>query len=293
MQRTSRSIFDYCRLASRSLGSIQQLGDALTPLQKILLIDAAAQRTALPSWNERNIVHMTTLIPATFRSITTTPAPSFSSVEPLLKPQPLRDCWSCGASLTTENLTDSSNPDVKNHTYFCPSCGKIQPLSHDSDYFALFQYPAPTFVISPEDLESRYKNLQVRLHPDRFATMSPQEQEHSADQAAAVNQAYDVLRQPLRRAQYILTLYGLGACESLTITDPELLEAAMEAREEVEAAETPEELQKILEKINAQELERVEELAAAFLKGDLDTAGKGTVFLRYLVRIKEAIIEKM
>jgi molecular chaperone HscB len=235
---------------------------------------------------------MTSLIPAAtgHRSFSTTTQASSSAAEPLIKPsQPLLDCWSCGASLSAEK----PDPNGSGHTFFCPSCGKIQPLSHDSDHFALFQYQAPTFIISPEDLESRYKRLQGKLHPDRFATMPPQEQEHSADQAAAVNQAYHILRQPLRRAQYILTLSGLGACESLTITDPELLEAAMEAREEVDAAESVEELKKLLEKIEAQEQERVEELAEAFAKGDMDSAGKGTVFLRYLTRIKEAIIEKM
>jgi molecular chaperone HscB len=285
-------MIECCRLASRSLGSLQHLGDTLSPLQNILFIDHTLQTAALHSWSERKVIHMTSLIPATSRWLTSPPPRAFSSAaEPALRTQqPLHDCWSCGASLTAETADTSSN---YSHIYFCPSCGKIQPLSYDSDYFALFNYPAPTFIISSEDLESRYKSLQVKLHPDRFATMSPQEQEHSADQAAAVNQAYDVLRQPLRRAQYILTLAGLGACESLTVTDPELLEAAMEAREEVDAAETQEELKKILEKVNAQEQERVKELAEAFAKGDLESAGKGTVFLRYLMRIKEAIIEKM
>lgn len=62
----------------------------------------------------------------------------------------------------------------------------------------------PQFDIDLGDLEKRYKRLQVRLHPDRFATMSHEEKTHSADQAAAVNQAYDVLRKPLKRAHYMV-----------------------------------------------------------------------------------------
>lgn len=65
--------------------------------------------------------------------------------------------------------------------------------------------PAPTFAIDLADLESRYKRLQVRLHPDRFATMSEQERQNSADTSAAVNQAYQVLKQPLKRAQYMVS----------------------------------------------------------------------------------------
>jgi len=285
-------VIECCRLASRSLGHV---GDTLSPLQSILIVDDMLQRAAPHSWNERKLFHMTSFISVARHSFTTAAPASFSSAaEPLVKTaQPLRDCWSCGAPIGTESPETSTGNRSTSHTYFCPSCGKILPLSHDSDYFALLHYPSPTFIISPEDLESRYKNLQGKLHPDRFAVMSPEEREYSGDQSAAVNQAYDVLRQPLRRAQYILTLAGLGSCESLTITDPELLEAAMEAREEVDAAETQDELKKILKKVEAQESQRVEELAEAFSKGELDKAGKGTVFLRYLVRIKEAIVEKM
>lgn len=61
------------------------------------------------------------------------------------------------------------------------------------------------FDLDVAELERRYKALQLRLHPDRFGTASPLEREHAAQQAAAVNQAYDVLKRPLRRAHYIVS----------------------------------------------------------------------------------------
>jgi curved DNA-binding protein CbpA len=52
----------------------------------------------------------------------------------------------------------------------------------------------------------------MRLHPDRFGMASPLEREHAAQQAAAVNQAYDVLKRPLRRAHYIVSCCRCCCC---------------------------------------------------------------------------------
>ena len=70
--------------------------------------------------------------------------------------------------------------------------------------------PRPAFDLDPADLEARYKALQRRLHPDGFSTAPPTEREFSAEQASAVNQAYDTLRRPLRRAAYMVGCVGVG-----------------------------------------------------------------------------------
>jgi curved DNA-binding protein CbpA len=54
-------------------------------------------------------------------------------------------------------------------------------------------------------LERNYKQLQRLLHPDKFATASPQQRAFSDQQASAVNEAYDTLKRPLKRAQYIVS----------------------------------------------------------------------------------------
>jgi glutathione S-transferase len=86
------------------------------------------------------------------------------------------------------------------------SSGQIHPFSSAE---ALFPGPSlrssePAFDLDLSRLEQQYKALQRRLHPDKFATASAQEQEYAAQQATAVNQAYDVLKRPLRRASYIV-----------------------------------------------------------------------------------------
>lgn len=85
----------------------------------------------------------------------------------------------------------------------------------------------------------------------------------------------------------------MGACEGLTITDPELLEPVMELREEVDAAQTPEELRPILEGVEAEERRCVGDLSAAFAAGELERAFEISTVLRYVLRVKEAVIEKL
>ncbi|KAI3424842.1 hypothetical protein D9Q98_008228 [Chlorella vulgaris] len=194
-----------------------------------------------------------------------------------------RTCWQCGHSLTTHDL------------FFCPECDSVQPAGIDVQHFPILGMDQPQFELDLRDLERRYKALQIRLHPDKFATASSLEQEYAQQQAAAINQAYDVLKRPLRRAHYILSQRGFGACEGMTITDPELLMYVMEAREEVEGtpANDTARLQALLDTNQSLEQRCIQELSAAFAAGDLQHAAELTTQLRYICRIREAIVEKM
>jgi curved DNA-binding protein CbpA len=69
----------------------------------------------------------------------------------------------------------------------------------------------PSFDLDPAAMEKRYRLLQWQLHPDKSAGKTPQEQQYSADQATRVNQAYGVLRQPLARANYMVSREEGGA----------------------------------------------------------------------------------
>lgn len=66
--------------------------------------------------------------------------------------------------------------------------------------------PRATFDIDEASLERRYKLLQWTLHPDKAVTRSPQERGFSAEHAAHINQAYGVLRRPLSRANYLVSV---------------------------------------------------------------------------------------
>lgn len=102
------------------------------------------------------------------------------------------------------------------------------------DYFSLFNLPrAPR--LDAAELARRYRTLQQRVHPDRFAGAAELERQVALQQASRINDAYAVLKQPLARAAYLLSLYGADVYdETNTAMPPEFLEQQMEWREALE-----------------------------------------------------------
>ncbi len=97
--------------------------------------------------------------------------------------------------------------------------------------FALFGLK-PTFEIDGQQLAETFRSLQRVVHPDRFANASDQERRQSVEQAAAVNDAYQVLRDPVLRGRSLLALRGVDAKEDAgTFQDTAFLMEQMELRE--------------------------------------------------------------
>lgn len=112
--------------------------------------------------------------------------------------------------------------------------------------------------------------------------------------SALINEAYKTLSSPLLRAQYLLlSRHGtdLAGDEAGTATesDPELLMAVLEAREEIEGAETEGALQGVAAENDERILSSEEVLARAFAEDDIDTAKAETVRLRYWVNIRDSL----
>jgi len=76
-----------------------------------------------------------------------------------------------------------------------------------ADYFELLGL-SRGFEVNPQDLEARWKDRASTVHPDRFAGASDAEKRVAMQWSARVNEAYRVLRDPLRRAQYLCELAG-------------------------------------------------------------------------------------
>lgn len=78
--------------------------------------------------------------------------------------------------------------------------------------------------------------MQKRFHPDNFATASERDRLLAVQQAAQINDAYQTLKDPLRRAEYLLSLQGIEMnSEQQTLQDPMFLMEQMELREELES----------------------------------------------------------
>ena len=102
------------------------------------------------------------------------------------------------------------------------------------NHFELFGLPV-TFDVDADDLTSRYRELQRRVHPDKFANASGQERRLSLQMTALVNEAFQTLKDPVRRGRYLLSLRGIDlGDETDTEMDPEFLMKQMELRENLD-----------------------------------------------------------
>jgi len=138
------------------------------------------------------------------------------------------------------------------------------------NHFELFDLPA-SFEVEQETLALRYRDLQRAVHPDRFANASEQEKRLSVQQAAQINEAFQVLRQPLSRARYLLQLNGVPLDDTDTQMEPAFLMEQMELREdlaEVRGAEEPfAALSRVRDTVESKEREIIEALQQAFADG--------------------------
>lgn len=101
------------------------------------------------------------------------------------------------------------------------------------DYFALFGLPR-VYRVDMARLDQAYHAMQGKVHPDRHAHLPETERRLSMQWATQVNEAYQTLRDPLRRARYLLQLAGHDArLETNTAMPAEFLMAQMELREAV------------------------------------------------------------
>ncbi|MCM2328447.1 MAG: Fe-S protein assembly co-chaperone HscB [Lysobacter sp.] len=102
------------------------------------------------------------------------------------------------------------------------------------NHFELFGLPV-AYAVDTTVLERAYRDLQGRVHPDRFASASEAERRVAMQWATRANEAYRTLRNPIDRARYLLALKGFDTGEeSNTSMPPDFLMQQMEWRESVE-----------------------------------------------------------
>ncbi|EJL6926809.1 co-chaperone HscB [Vibrio alginolyticus] len=102
------------------------------------------------------------------------------------------------------------------------------------NHFELFGLPSQ-FKLDGSLLSSQFRELHKRFHPDNFATGSERDRLMAVQKAAQINDAYQVLKNPISRAEYILAEQGVEIRgEQQTMQDPMFLMEQMELREELE-----------------------------------------------------------
>lgn len=128
-------------------------------------------------------------------------------------------CWHCQSEVHGE--------------YFCDQCVKVQPLSKELDYFTCLGLPR-LLNIDTAALEAKFYELSRVFHPDFFQNKTVSEQAISLRNSALLNTAYRTLKDPIRRAEYLLQLEAGAAKDIRTSPPADLFEEILALQEDLE-----------------------------------------------------------
>jgi molecular chaperone HscB len=98
---------------------------------------------------------------------------------------------------------------VSGRALFCHHCGTVQPV-RELDHFTRLGIE-PRFDVDVEKLDKQFTDFMRTLDPARFAIRGLGERQHASKQVEALTDAYNTLRDPMRRGRYWLALNGITA----------------------------------------------------------------------------------
>ncbi|OUM00520.1 Fe-S protein assembly co-chaperone HscB [Variovorax sp. JS1663] len=163
---------------------------------------------------------------------------------------------------------------------------------NDTD-FELFAVPA-TFAQDRAALDARWKELQREAHPDRFAAQGAAAQRVAMQWSVRINEAYQRLKDPIKRASYLCALSGHPIdAEKNTAMPPDFLMQQMEWREELDEAEDTAAIDRLRTEVEAGRARALSSLDWLIdEKGDHAGAAKQVRALMFIERFAEDIEAK-
>ena len=121
----------------------------------------------------------------------------------------------------------------------------------DATDFELFDLP-PTFAQDRATLDARWKDLQREAHPDRFAAQGAAAQRVAMQWSVRINEAYQRLKDPVKRAAYLCKLNGAPIdAEHNTSMPADFLMQQMEWRETLDDTRDAKALQALHDEVDA------------------------------------------
>ena len=181
----------------------------------------------------------------------------------------MKSCWSCKGPVVLGAL-------------FCPTCSAVQGPATVTHFQRLgVEY---SFDVDVSALDQLYFDLQRQLHPDRFANKTSKEKALSQQQATALNDAYEILKDPLRRADYMVHVQGVGVLPEgcNLVQDQSILIEAMQMRERLETVTDLAQLNAIAKESKSAIEKVIGQLSTVFNDDDVEAACKLTTRLKYL-----------
>jgi molecular chaperone HscB len=142
-------------------------------------------------------------------------------------------------------------------------------ISLQASDFELFGLQ-PTYALDRSQLDLQWKSLQREAHPDRFASEGASAQRIAMQWSVRINEAYNRLKDPLKRAAYLCELNGAAVnAENNTSMPPAFLMQQMEWREALDdckAIKAPaskiDALEKLLDEVNDSQSQVLKQMAA-------------------------------
>jgi molecular chaperone HscB len=118
------------------------------------------------------------------------------------------------------------------------------------DFFG-FLGLTPRFNLDLNALEKNFRAIQSATHPDRFVNATPGEKAQAMQKATLANDAYQTLKRPAERAQYMLKRQGIDAvAETNTAMPMDFLMAQMEWREAIDDAKQAKDIDALEKQLN-------------------------------------------
>jgi len=108
-------------------------------------------------------------------------------------------------------------------------------VDFNQSYFEILQLPVG-FSVDQDVLTNHYREVQKSVHPDRFAGGSDREKRLAVQWATRVNEAYEVLKSPLKRAIYLLEMVEVELSDNPQLDSGFLIEQ-IDLRERLEEIE--------------------------------------------------------
>jgi len=163
----------------------------------------------------------------------------------------------------------------------------------DRNFFDVFSIPA-AFQVDLTILADQYRELQAQVHPDRVAGGSEQEKLQAIQATSFLNEAYETLQSPQRRAAYLLELQGIDVNQvDQSDLSPVLLMEQIELREQLEELPRDEaaldKLEQLRESIEQRQADCQGQFAQVIEQGSLTDAKKQYYEMQYFAKLAAEI----
>ncbi|MDH5355084.1 MAG: Fe-S protein assembly co-chaperone HscB [Gammaproteobacteria bacterium] len=171
----------------------------------------------------------------------------------------------------------------------------MQMLDFKQNYFQLFGLSAE-FHVDKDLLKAKQQALLAEFHPDLFVNASEQDRRLSVQQASHVNEAYQTLLNPVKRARYLLKIKGLELNdETETTSDTGFLMEQLELREQLDECRSNQDpiacCEEISGKLKSRAQQFADEFVTKFSTEQYEAARQVSRKMQFIYRIQEQVLD--